>query len=268
MNRFKSTEWSGPAWYRVEESYKSGFPKKVKLKYFKPIHLGNGAETELDGNKMGELLPKVYKRFPHLKECYLGLIHSHHTMGAFLSATDEATALEQTAKDGLFFSTVVASSKEPFDCCMTYQDQFGFSNLIDGEVALSGPAIKVPKEWETEAITIEEEKKKETKVGYTHGNQVSMYTGYGGYYGSGYGPTAKVNSNIHTKKNKQEETPAAWDMETTLTKEEKQAMKGLLDQLEEGSITYNELMEQAQVECPNVDPHSFMDGLAYGKIVV
>ena len=266
MNRFKSTEWSGPAWYKVEESYKNGFPKRVKLKYFKPIHLGHGTETELDGNKMGELLPKVYKRFPNLKECYLGLIHSHHNMGAFLSPTDEATALEQTAKDGLFFSTVVASAKEPFDCCMTYQDQFGFSNLIDGEVALSGPPIKVPKEWETEAVQIEEEKKAEVKTAYTHGNQLSIYNGYSGYYGSGYGSTVP-----DIKKNKQKTekvSSAAWDMETNLSKEEKQKMKDLLDQLEEGSITYNELIEQVHAECPNIDPHLFMDALAYGKIIV
>tara|TARA_R100000656_G_scaffold121641_1_gene96718 strand:- start:197 stop:1003 length:807 start_codon:yes stop_codon:yes gene_type:complete len=268
LNRFKSIEWSGPAWYKIEESSKNGFPVKVQLKYFKPIHLGHGTETELDGNKMGELLPKIYKKFPDLQKCFLGLIHSHHKMGAFLSPTDEATALEQTSRDGLFFSTVVASAKEPFDCCMTYQDQFGFPNLIEGEVSLTGPVLKVPKEWKLEADVIEEEKKKEVKISYTRNNQVSLYDGYRGYtnpntYGQRF---IQGSGGVPLAGKTKDEIISAWDTETEVSEKEQNTMQGLIDEFEEGGLTYNDFIEKVTAECPNVDPHLYMDGLAYGKI--
>ena len=67
LKRFKDIEWSGPAWYKILEAEKNGFPKKVELAYFKPIHLGHGTETEIDGEKLGKLLPKLYKTMPDLK---------------------------------------------------------------------------------------------------------------------------------------------------------------------------------------------------------
>ena len=150
LSRFKKVEWSGPAWYSIDKVDEDNFPVEVSLQYFKPIHLGHGTETELDGDAMGKLLPKIYKRFPDLKDCFLGLIHSHHTMGAFLSGTDKDTAKDQAVKDGIFFSTVVASSGEPFDCCLTYKDQFGFTNLVEGEVVTPVVKVDVPQESKQE----------------------------------------------------------------------------------------------------------------------
>ena len=64
LRRFKNTEWSGPAWYRILKSSKDGFPIKVKLEHFIPIDLGDATSTEQDGEVLGKLLPKVYKKSP------------------------------------------------------------------------------------------------------------------------------------------------------------------------------------------------------------
>jgi len=208
LTRFKDIEWSGPAWYNVKKQENNGFPIDVELAYFKPIHLGNGAETELDGNTMGKLLPRVYKKSPDLKNCFLGLIHSHHTMGAFLSSTDEDTALEQAVFDGLFFSTVVASSKSPFATCVTYRDQFGYSNIIEGEVE-TDVQLQVPKEWKQEATRIEKAKKKEDKKGYTYttpgamgatNEQLSMGYTRPQYYHNGWGYQRQIEDEPEPKK--------------------------------------------------------------------
>jgi len=206
LTRFKDIEWSGPAWYSVRKQEDNGFPIDVELAYFKPIHLGNGAETELDGNKMGKLLPRIYKKSPDLKDCFLGLIHSHHTMGAFLSSTDESTALEQAVFDGLFFSTVVASSKSPFATCVTYRDQFGYSNIIEGEVE-TDVQLHVPKEWKQEATRIEKAKKKEDKKAYKYtpmrtatNEQLTMGYTRPEYYHNGWGYQRTIEDEPETKK--------------------------------------------------------------------
>ena len=267
LTRFESTEWSGPAWYKIMESEKkTNFPKIVSLVYFKPIHLGHGTETELDGDKMGKLLPKVYKRFPDLKDCYLGLIHSHHTMGAFLSGTDKDTAREQANGDGIFFSTVVASSSDPYDCCLAYRDRFGYTNLIDGEVKVESQAFTIPKEWKTEASYIEKAKKKDTISYVNRYNQMSLVhstPGYshGGIY-NGYGQNIPVNT--VEKPEKKTTELSTWDRQTKLTKEEEERMNELCDNFTEGTMTYHDFIEQSRKDCPNVDPYSYMDSRGSG----
>jgi hypothetical protein len=273
LRRFKSIEWSGPAWYEIVKARKNGFPEEVKLTYFLPIHLGSAAETELDGDMVGKLLPKVYKKMPELAKGshYLGLIHSHHTMGAFLSGTDKETAREQSTGDGIFFSTVVASSGEPFDCCFTYRDRFGYSNLIEGEVEVSQPKIKIPKEWSAEARKIEKAKKEETKIGYTNGNQIQMYGnnygygyGYGGYNGYYNNNNLNVDLTEKDEKDKKKTSQYSWDRQTEVSEKEIETMMELIVELEDDIIDYPAFMQLATEKCPNVDPHLFMEELATG----
>jgi hypothetical protein len=274
LNRFKTTEWSGPAWYQIIESDKTKFPKLVSLVYFKPIHLGDGTETELDGDKMGKLLPKVYKRFPDLKDCYLGLIHSHHKMGAFLSGTDKDTAREQAHGDGLFFSTVVASANDPYDCCLTYRDRFGYTNLIDGEVEQQVSAFEVPKEWKKEASYIEKVKKKDAVSYVNSNNQMTIVPSpgfvHGGYYGYGYNSTMYKDKIDETKPEKKQTTlipQYSWDRQTTVGQDEKDKMEEITERFVEGSITHHDFVEEVRKECPNIDPYSYMDTLSTGGIV-
>ena len=268
LSRFKKTEWSGPAWYSIDKTDEDNFPIEISLQYFKPIHLGHGTETEVDGNQMGKLLPRIYKRFPDLKDCYLGLIHSHHTMGAFLSGTDKSTAKDQAVKDGIFFSTVVASSGEPFDCCLTYKDQFGFTNLVEGEVITPEIAIDIPQEWKQEATKIEKAKKKENKVTYINSaNQISAFdTGWSGYH-RGYGvhginaPAEPAKKNLIDPETEMYNQSFAWDRETKITDDEKTKMDDLLDDLTCGTLMYHEFIEKARELCPNIDPHLYVDAM-------
>ena len=194
LTRFKNTEWSGPAWYQVIKREKNGFPSKVSLAHFVAMDLGDGTATEVDGEKLGKILPQIYKMNAHLKDAYLGLIHSHHTMGAFFSGTDESTALDQAPPEGLFFTTVVASAKDPFCTGVSYRDHFGFPNFIEGDVE-SDYKMDVPKEWVAEAKKIEKAQKV-VKTNYVRGNgQLHLIPnqspGYvhGGYYNGYYDDT-------------------------------------------------------------------------------
>lgn len=268
LNRFKDTEWSGPAWYKILKAEKNGFPTKVELAYFKPIHLGHGTETEIDGEKLGKLLPKLYKKMPDLKSCYLGLIHSHHTMGAFLSGTDKDTAREQATSDGFFFSTVVASQKDPYACCFTYTDRYGYSNLIDGEVNVNMPKVSVPKEWVSEATAIKKAKKEESKITYMNGNQLSLvntrgysHGGYGAYYARDWDdtPDPTPKEPIDEKK-----TSSSWDKETEIPEKEMERMEDLSQEFMDGMVTYHEFIEKVNKECPNINPYDYMDGRGNG----
>lgn len=259
LKRFKNTEWSGPAWYHISKTAKNGFPDEVELVYFYPLHLGTGADTEVDGEKLGKLLPKIYKKFPDLKKCYLGLVHSHHTMGAFLSGTDKDTAREQAPpKEGFFFSTVVASAKDPYVSCFTYADRFGYTNLVEGEVDVSLPKIDIPKAWVNEATAIQKEKKKEVKTTYTgYDGQLSMYNGFA-HAGHSYN---KIDDAIEDKETKEKKKHSSWDQQTELSQEEYDKMEALSQSYCDGEMTYHEFIEEVRKECPNTNPYIFMDGM-------
>ena len=269
LKAFKDDEWSGPAWYKILKAEKTGFPTEVELVYFKPIHLGHGTETEIDGEKLGKLLPKMYKQMPDLKDCYLGLIHSHHTMGAFLSGTDKDTAREQATSDGFFFSTVVASEKDPYDCCFTYKDRYGYSNLIEGKVKVMMPKITVPKDWVAEARAIKKEKKKESKVSYiNNANQLSFVNNTRGYVHGGYGYGgygSYYDRDVPEKKDDDEKkTLSSWDKETEISQEEINKMEEISQEFIDGMITYHQLIERVNKECPNINPYDYMDGRGNG----
>ena len=247
LQHFKNDEWSGPAWYKITKTNDDGFPLEVKLVYFKPLHLGTGSETEVDGELLGSELPGIYKEHPSLKDCYLGLIHSHHTMGAFFSGTDKTTALEHATKDGLFFSTIVASEKTKYVSGFAYADKFGFHKLIEGNVVAMTPATKENKLWDAEIKFIEDEKAKEVQTKY-YGNSYygnSYYGGYSKQTGFNYATTNKKT----TKK-----------IQSKYSKPEYQIMDDLLDSYEMGTITYDQLITKAKKECPNINPHWYLGG--------
>lgn len=185
LKRFKAIEWSGPAWYTVNKREKNGFPSEVNLSHFVAIDLGHSTETEIDGEKLGKILPQIYKENSKLKDSYLGLIHSHHTMGAFFSGTDKDTALEQAPAEGLFFTTVVASDKDEYCTGVSYRDHFGFPNFIEGDV-VADYKMDVPKEWVKEAKKIEKDKKA-SKIVYNKGGQLNIIDNFGSVNGYGYG---------------------------------------------------------------------------------
>lgn len=241
LSRFPNKEWSGPAWYHIIEEWENGFPATVELVHFISTDLGSSAETEIDTESFTKKLPAIYKKNPKLKDCRLGLIHSHHTLGAFFSSTDEKTARENAISDGLFFSTVVASRKEPTAFGVAYQDRFGKTNFIDGEVSRV-TKTKTEKTWVEEANAIEKRAKKAMK-------NVVTRTYNNGYFGN---RSYNYNNNI--------KQTTFIDNIASISVKDRKKINQIYDEYEDGKVSMQQFVELCKTACPNVDPYLFISG--------
>jgi len=170
LTRFPKTEWSGPAWYKLEED-------EWNLVYFIPIDLGSHSATEFEGKDLLKVMKEVQKTVD-ITGCHQGIIHSHHSMGAFHSGTDD-TELKDGANRVGYPSLVVAHTGATHAFKWSYEDQFGEVHLVDGEVTVETPGFKPLEEWVKEADKIEKDAKKRPKVvtsiGYYNGNQGKLW---------------------------------------------------------------------------------------------
>lgn len=181
-SRFPSKEWSGPAWYSVKAD-EHGFPEEFTLRHFHPIDLGHGTATEWEAKDLAKILKQTYENFPRLKKCFIGLIHSHHTMGAFFSGTDTSTLEDMAPAEGFYASLVVATQKEPYAFAFSYRDQYGQSQCIEVDKEdIIGTPIKAKDDWIEVADSIEKAAKKTTTYVGTAG-QTSFLPSYNGYNG-------------------------------------------------------------------------------------
>ena len=270
LHRFKGVEWSGPAWYKITKKNKEGFPIKVRLEYFEPIHLGSGTDTEMDGELLGKMLPKILKKRPELAPCYLGLIHSHHKMGAFFSGTDKGVLEDEATKEGLYFSTVVASEKTRCVTAVSYKDQYGFSNIIEGEVKMMINSKPEP-EWRYQADKIAKAKKEEEKntwkghhFGYNYGSYrgMSQYNVFGGIdeikdekKEEEGGTETKVKPAVINK---------GMDIEllgAELGPENTDEIAELYNKFESNEITEQQFVDKVRELDPTTEPHWYVDNL-------
>ena len=275
MRRFDKTEWSGPAWYRIDSRTDKGFPLKVTLVHFVPIDLGDASATEMDAEILGPMLPKIYKELPALTDAYLGMIHSHHGMGAFFSGTDEKALLEQAPQEGLFFSTVVAHTKKKYVTAVSYQDQFGFPNYVEGNVQTKFKH-KSEKAWRDEADFIEEESKKNVVNTFGSGSYRGIhgnYNGYNGYYQySAFGEDKKEKKEPKVITNQLSLTGETAElhelMEPGMSEPDRQmeAIAEAYNKFEANEITEAEFTEECRKIAPDIDPHSWVDGMGGGII--
>ena len=161
------------------------------MKHFHPLDLGNTSTTEFESKDVAKILPDTYKALPSLKECYMGLIHSHHSMGAYFSSSDEETLCKMGPETGFYPSLVVATSKTEYAFAVSYRDQYGFPQWIETE-EIHIPAVKVKPEWKAQceqmAKSNEKSKPKWQKNGYVspHGvlynpNQMAIHGAYSAY---------------------------------------------------------------------------------------
>ena len=161
LKRFPSTEWSGPAWYRIKTD-KEGFPEEFKLVHFHPLDLGHGTSTEWEAKDLAKILRLTYEEYPSLKKCSIGLIHSHHTMGAFLSGTDQSTVQEMAPVQGFYGSLVVASGGKATEAFgFGYKDQYGAAHCLEidnDQIEIKTPEYKVEDDWKAQADIIEKNK--------------------------------------------------------------------------------------------------------------
>ncbi len=160
LTKFKKLEWSGPAWYKVKTD-EDGYPKEWKIIHFHPLNLGSAASTEFESDDMAKILKKTFTECPATKKANIGLIHSHNTMGAFLSSTDQSTIEDMAPNEGFYGSLVVASSGKATEAFgFGYKDQYKASHcvLIDESDIDIQNNIKILEEWELIAKEIEDNK--------------------------------------------------------------------------------------------------------------
>ena len=171
LRAFPTKEWSGPAWYLTLESDDDNFPLDFQLIDFHPLDLGDTASTEWDSDDFAKILKKKYKENIKLKKCYIGLLHSHHSMGAFFSSTDTDTLNEMAPEKGFYPSLVVSTKADKqFAFAFSYLDQYKNHQVFKGDVEMTG-IPDAPEEW----VEIAEEIKKQVKTT----TYVPARTGYG-----------------------------------------------------------------------------------------
>ena len=180
LRTFPSKEWSGPAWYFKSKSTEEGFPEDFQLMDFHPLDLGDTSSTEWDSDDFAKILKTKYKENKALKQCYIGLLHSHHNMGAFFSGTDSSTLEEMAPKEGFYPSLVVSTKADKeFAFGFSYLDQYGKISIYKDEVKLEVP--EACDEWEAIAKKIKATSKTTAMTTYKPLN------GYQGSFGWGYG---------------------------------------------------------------------------------
>lgn len=112
-NELPSTEWSGSLFYRAEGSLAK---KNLKLiaEDFCLLDVGSSGYTEFTES------PEIigYMAEHDLVDCYIGLIHSHHTMKAFFSGTDNST-LRDLGKDMNHFVSLIVNNVGQYVAKMT-----------------------------------------------------------------------------------------------------------------------------------------------------
>lgn len=180
MKRFPNKEWSGPAWYGCKTD-EDGFPEEFTLEDFHPLDLGGHSSTEWDAEDLAKILKTKLKN-KALKKCFMGLIHSHHTMGAFFSGTDTSTIEEMAPVKGFYPSLIAASSgKAQYAFGFSYKDQYGRVSCFEiDEDDIKLPRARGKKEWVDIAKEIESNKTTAVVKTTTY-NGYNGYTGWGGY---------------------------------------------------------------------------------------
>jgi len=177
---YPKTEWSGVGFYNKLNEDKHGWATDWELVAFYPIDLGSTAATEFSGEDQIKLIQKAYKENPKLRECYKGLIHSHHTLGggAFFSGTDR-DHMEECANKVGYPSLVVAceSTKSPFAFSFSWTDSFNkvhWTKEESGCVCIDYEECK-PKGLFKKCLTsLEKQKKEEPKEIPTYYSRTGM----------------------------------------------------------------------------------------------
>tara|TARA_B100000945_G_scaffold161311_1_gene129502 strand:+ start:236 stop:1057 length:822 start_codon:yes stop_codon:yes gene_type:complete len=161
LSKFKSLEWSGPAWYSHEKD-EDGFPTTIRLEYFHPLDLGTSGTTDWDGKDLVKIYKPLRKEFPEIGKSWVqGNIHSHHSMGAFFSGTDEQQCVDG-ANENFYYSLVVSTKPgKELHFGMSYPDQFGQIHIIEIDDIEVEENRFYDQEWKKQAKFIKKNKKPE-----------------------------------------------------------------------------------------------------------
>jgi hypothetical protein len=134
LKTFQGSEWSGPAWYSIEKD-KLGFPVKMVMEYFHPLHLGTAIATDWEGKELLKVYKDLVAKFPEIGKTWIqGNIHSHHDMGAYFSSVDKDQLIDDAHEN--FYGSLVVSTKpgKEYAFAISYPDQYNQTHIIPGEV--------------------------------------------------------------------------------------------------------------------------------------
>jgi len=250
LKKFPSTEWSGPAWYKPILKKDERYPEGFKLVHFHPVDLGHGTSTTIEAGDTAKILEKTWKDYPETEKCMMGIIHSHHTMGAFFSGTDKNCLEDNAPQENFYCSTVVASKKEQFAFGVAYKDQFERVHLDiadEGSTQMILPADKEESKWSYIAKKIEKAKKETTVTGY-YGrggryNQGSFWSNVNNKPINGYG-----NPINYQDENPDEEVIMALQQKANLMEDPENGMIALLTQAyQDKKILYETFRDELEL---------------------
>lgn len=115
-NLYPSLEWSGPLFYRIKKngSFENRTYEAIDAL---PLNFGSSSYTNFCSDDIR--LPEFIVRNGYDEDgIYMGLIHSHNTMGTNASSTDERTILNECNERGTFMSLIV-NNYGKYSCYMS-----------------------------------------------------------------------------------------------------------------------------------------------------
>lgn len=115
-NLYPTLEWSGPLFYRIKknDSFESRTYEAIDAL---PLNFGSSSYTNFCSDDIR--LPEFIVRNGYDEDgIYMGLIHSHNTMGTNASSTDERTILNECNERGTFMSLIV-NNYGKYSCYMS-----------------------------------------------------------------------------------------------------------------------------------------------------
>ena len=141
IRKFPSTEWSGVLFYTHTGKFEDG-SLEIYCQDIYPMDLGTGTFTDF---KMDESVVGYIAENIDLFGCDTGLVHSHHSMGAFFSGTDTST-LRAEGNDTNCFVSLIVDTKGTYVAALTRKikekkqvitDDMGSSYEFFGEGSVS-----------------------------------------------------------------------------------------------------------------------------------
>ena len=118
IRKFPSTEWSGVLFYTHTGKFEDG-SLEIQCQDIYPMDLGTGTFTDF---KMDESVVGYIAENIDLFGCDTGLVHSHHSMGAFFSSTDTST-LRTEGNDTNCFISLIVDTKGTYQAAITRKVQ-------------------------------------------------------------------------------------------------------------------------------------------------
>ena len=114
IRKFPHTEWSGVLFYTHQGSFENG-DLVITCQDIYPMDLGSSGWTEF---KMSEDVASYMAQNIELFDCETGLVHSHHSIGAFLSGQD-MKMVQQEGNDTNCFVSLVVDTKGTYVAIIT-----------------------------------------------------------------------------------------------------------------------------------------------------